>query len=176
MIRTALQPCVISNHTCSKSSVTPKGVVVMCSHDIGWEQFTAPQEPWHLCRAALSFGNVIAPFVAMQAMCNAALCHVCRSVLCCLQRVSAVSPSPTDQMFASCSDDNTVKVWDLATGTATTFAGNLSCLTMHITRCTKCLSPVLFSCRVRRRIAEMTSSFGSRRYGLQCYRTRKYKR
>lgn len=48
-------------------------------------------------------------------------------VACTVQPVRAVSASPTDQMFATCSDDNSVKVWDLATSpcASTTFAGTV---------------------------------------------------
>lgn len=43
------------------------------------------------------------------------------------QAVRAVSASPTDQMFASCSDDHMspIVVWDLATSTATTLIGGV---------------------------------------------------
>lgn len=49
---------------------------------------------------------------------------LCCAVPCCsVQSVRSVSASPTDQMFASGSDDNTVKVWDLSSASATTLAG-----------------------------------------------------
>jgi WD40 repeat protein len=53
----------------------------------------------------------------------------CCAVLCCaVQRVSAVSFSPTDQLFATCSDDNTVKVWTMGLKPISkTFTGATAC-------------------------------------------------
>ena len=51
------------------------------------------------------------------------VCVLHHVIPCAVQAVRSVSPSHTDQMFVSGSDDNTLKVWDLATATAVTFSG-----------------------------------------------------
>lgn len=78
----------------------------------------------HACMPSV---DVVLNCCAAWLLCRCATWLLCRcaAVAHTVQPVRAVSASPTDQMFATCSDDNSVKVWDLATSpcTSTTFAG-----------------------------------------------------